>query len=152
MGQNYYKSRQFQLLKIGAKLLQIGGVITNWGGIETFISSCIETSGNINIVLNNVPENAGDKPKQEKQDVAKSISVWIQLPLYKISPNQQLDSKIDLSKRKLFTEYYHNNKKFEILFLNNPECDRELSCISCKLFFPKNNPVVPDGELVIMHN
>ena len=40
------------------------------------------------------------------------------LPLYKVSP---FDSEIDLPKRKLFTEYYHNDEKFEILFLNNPE-------------------------------
>ena len=33
------------------------------------------------------------------------------------------DSKIDLLNRKLFTEYYHNNEKFEILFLSNPEYD-----------------------------
>ena len=33
------------------------------------------------------------------------------------------DSETDLSKRKLFTEYYHNNEKFEIFLVNNPECD-----------------------------
>ena len=43
------------------------------------------------------------------------------------------DSEIDLSKRKMFTEYYHNNEKFEILLLNNPECDWARSCISYKL-------------------
>ena len=34
--------------------------------------------------------------------------------------------------------------------MNNPECDRARSCISYKLAFRKDNPVVPDGELVIM--
>ena len=67
-------------------------------------------------------------------------------------PNQTaFDPEIDLPKRKLFTEYYQNNEKCEILFLSNPECDRARSCISCKLAFEKGNPVVPDGELVIMH-
>ena len=37
---------------------------------------------------------------------------------------QTIDSETDFSKRKLFTEYYHNNEKFEILLLNNLECDR----------------------------
>ena len=35
--------------------------------IETFISSCIDTGGSINKVLNNAPENAGDKQKQKKK-------------------------------------------------------------------------------------
>ena len=48
------------------------------GLLETFISSCIKTVGNINNDLNNAPENSGDKPKQKKQDVAKSISVRVQ--------------------------------------------------------------------------
>ena len=62
------------------------------------------------------------------------------------------DSKIDLLNRKLFTEYYHNNEKFEILFLSNPEYDWAWSCISCKLTFSKDNPVIPVRELVIMNN
>ena len=52
--------------------------------------------------------------------------------------------------RKLFTEYYQHNEKFEILFLINPEYGRARLCISCKLAFLKDNPVVPDGEQVIM--
>ena len=42
---------------------------------ETFILSYIETGGNINKVLNNTPENAGDKPKHktwEKQHQSES--------------------------------------------------------------------------------
>ena len=35
---------------------------------------------------------------------------------------------------------------------DQPECDRAQSCNSCKLDFPKDNPVVPDGELVIVLN
>ena len=35
------------------------------GLLETFILSYIETGGNINKVLNNTPENAGDKPKHK---------------------------------------------------------------------------------------
>ena len=59
------------------------------------------------------------------------------------------DSEIDLPKGKLFTEHYHNNGKFEVLFLNNPECNRPRSCISCKLAFPKDNPVVLNCLLVV---
>ena len=33
--------------------------------LETFILSYIKTGGNINKVLNNTPENAGDKPKHK---------------------------------------------------------------------------------------
>ena len=35
------------------------------GLLETFILSYIETDGNINKILNNTPENAGDKPKHK---------------------------------------------------------------------------------------
>ena len=35
------------------------------GLLETFILSHIEIGGNINKVLNNIPENAGDKPKHK---------------------------------------------------------------------------------------
>ena len=59
------------------------------GLLETFVSSCIKTGGNINKVLNNTPENAGSKPKQN-HDVAESTSVRAQLLLYKIGLNQQL--------------------------------------------------------------
>ena len=58
--------------------------------LETFISSYIETGRNINKVLNNTPENAGNKTKQKKQDMAETTSVRASLPLYKVSPNQQL--------------------------------------------------------------
>ena len=50
--------------------------------------------------------------------MAETTSVRVPLLLYKVSP---FDSKIDLPKRKLFTEYYHNGEKSEILFLNNAE-------------------------------
>ena len=93
------------------------------GLFETFISSCIKTGGNINKVLNNSPENAGDKPKQKTQDVAKSTSVRVQLPLYKIRPNQQLFI--------LKLTFQREN------CLSNPEYDRVQSRISCKLAFPK---------------
>ena len=36
------------------------------GLLETFFSSCLATGGDINKVLNNAPENAGDKLKQKK--------------------------------------------------------------------------------------
>ena len=50
--------------------------------------------------------------------MAETTLVRVPLPLYKVSP---FESEIDLPKRKLFTEYYHNDEKFEILFLKNPE-------------------------------
>ena len=59
--------------------------------------------------------------ENNKQQVAKSTSVRVHWPLYKISPKQQFfDFETDLSRRKLFTEYYQSNEKSEILFLNNP--------------------------------
>ena len=61
----------------------------NWN-IETLISTCIDTGGRINKVLNNAPENAGDKQKQKKKSWENQYQVRFQLPLYKISPNQQL--------------------------------------------------------------
>ena len=39
------------------------GVAEKEGLLETFISSCIKLGGDINKVLNNAPENAGDKLK-----------------------------------------------------------------------------------------
>ena len=66
------------------------------GVLKTFISSYIETDGNINKVFNNTPENAGSKPKQKKkqktkkQDLAETTSARVPLPLYNVSPNQQL--------------------------------------------------------------
>ena len=50
--------------------------------------------------------------------MAETTSVGVLLPVYKVSP---FDCEIDLSKSKLFTEYYHNDEKFVILYLNNPE-------------------------------
>ena len=120
---------------------------------ETFISSCIKIGGNINKVLNNAAENAGHKLKQKKPQYCKISISKGPITTVQLQPEPTtFDSEIDFSKRKLFTEYYHNNAEFEILFFNNPECDREQSCISCKLAFPKDNPIVPEGEVVIMHN
>ena len=125
-----------------------GGVL-----LETFISSCIDTGGSINEVLNNAPENAGNKPNLKNTRRGKiNISKG---PITTIQDQSELttfDFEIDLSKRKLFKEYYFNNEKSEIPFLNNAECDRAWSCISYKLAFPKANLVVPDGKLVIMHS
>ena len=44
--------------------------------------------------------------------MAEITSVRVPLPLYKVS---SFDSEIHLTKRKLFTEYYHNNQNTEIL-------------------------------------
>ena len=129
-------------------------VAENKGLPETFILSCIKTGGNINKVLNNASENAGDKPQSKKPPRRGKIKIS-KGPITFVQDQPEpttFDSEIDLSKRKLFTEYYHNNVKFEILFLNNPECGRAQSCISWKLAFPKDNPVVADGELIITHN
>ena len=74
------------------------------------ISTCIDTGGSINKVLNNAPENAGDKQKQKKKVVGKSISGKV--PITTIQDQSEpttFDFEIELSKRKLFTEYYHNN-------------------------------------------
>ena len=49
-----------------------------------------------------------------------------------ITTIQGQDSEIHFPKRKLFTEYYQKNEQFEILLLNNPECEKSRSCISCK--------------------
>ena len=78
--------------------------------IETFISSCIDTGGSINKVLNNAPENAGDKQKQKKKVVGKSTSGKVLITtIQDQSEPTTFDFEIDLSKRKLFTEYYCNN-------------------------------------------
>ena len=86
------------------------------------------------------------KPRRDRNNSKSSITTIQGQP----EPTT-FDSEIDLPKKKLFTEYYHNIEKFEILFLSNPECDRARSCILCYLTIPKDNHVVPDGELVIMH-
>ena len=53
------------------------------GFLETFISGYIEKGANINKVLNNTPENAGDKPKQKKtrrdrNNISKSPIIFVQ--------------------------------------------------------------------------
>lgn len=112
-----------------------------------FVCSCcpyIETGGNINIFLNNTPENAGDEPKQKirsRNNIGKSFITNIKSE----SEPTTFDSEIVLPKRKLLTEYYHNTKTFEILFLNNLECERAQSRNLCKSAFPKDNPLVPVG-------
>eukprot|EP00795_Rhopilema_esculentum_P009798 gene9798-18360_t len=48
-------------------------------------------------------------------------------------------------------EYFHNTEKFDIRFLKDKQCDRAKACISCKIAFGKENPVYPEGDMVIVH-
>ena len=76
-----------------------------------------------NKVLSNARENADDKPKQRKQQTTSGKINISKGPLTTIQNQPEttiFDFETDLSRRRLFTEYYQSNEKSEILFLNNP--------------------------------
>ena len=66
--------------------------------------------GNISKLLNNAPENAGDKWRPKKPKTCQiNISKDSITAVQDQSESIIFDSEIALSKIKLFTEYCHNN-------------------------------------------
>jgi len=97
------------------------------------------------IIYNRLPKQAGDKPRQSKKRKGRNNR-----NLHPIIDAQCNRDEIDYPKECRFTEYYHNNERFTVDFLDSNDCKRAKNCISCDISFPKSN-ACPEQQIVVIH-
>ena len=118
--------------------------------LERFAKKCNDPN---RVIHNNIPSHAGDKPKQKKPRRGRNNIQMMPITstVNDNLPSNNYDPDIDIPKQQRFTEFFHNNERFEIVMLKDNECKRAKSCISCKIAFAKDNPVSPEGDIIIIH-
>ena len=132
-------------------------VAEKYGYLNAFLNRYSTFGNNVNrIVQRNLPDRAGDKPKQKKPRRGRNNQAKVPITGVINCDNVQqgtelVDPDIDFLKERRFTEFFHNNEPFKVVFLNDQECTRAKSCISCKMSFPKTNPASPDCDIVFVH-
>jgi len=97
--------------------------------------------------LNNIPKRAGEKPKEKKKrkgkNNVKSVSIVTEQP--------PVDPYIDLPKPTNFTEIYHNNNPFFVVFTT--ALKQPVKCQSCKVEFQsKGQAVCVPYDIALGHN
>ena len=129
-------------------------VAEKYGYLSEFLTKYCNSGNNVNrIVQHNVPDRAGDKPKQRKPRRGRNNQKKVPITQFNgdLNISNEVDPDVDFMKECRFTEYFHNNEMFKIIFLNDKECIRAKSCISCKITFPKHNPASPDCDIIVVH-
>ena len=112
------------------------------------------------IIDGNAPSRGGEKPCQKKKrrgaNNVRSAPITSVVAPFKIimGPNgmtQIYDINWDVPKQCTHTEYWHNDDLFFIESTKSKNGRKAKSCISCQRCFPKRNPSVGEGDIVVSH-
>ena len=131
------------------------------GCLKAFLEQFGKHGADLNKIINrNIPMRGGDKQHQKKprkgQNNVKMAPIF---QVYKLHPDSQseaplavaVDEEIDKQKDMALTEYWHNNELFYVHLTSDVECQRAKRCETCRLEFPKQNPMEGVSDLIIVH-
>ncbi|KAJ7385956.1 hypothetical protein OS493_012285 [Desmophyllum pertusum] len=99
------------------------------------------------LAFRNVPRGAGAKKRQKKPRRGQN-NIQQQPLVAEIDPNAVVDSDFDCPKPSRFTEYYHNDEPFRVVFVN--DFKNATACEQCKVNFARILPIAP-WDICIMH-
>ena len=132
------------------------------GGICQHSIAVAETKGNLKqhiqsyaqqddlesrLAFKNIPRGAGAKCRQKKP--RRGNNNVEQEPLVEeLDPNSVHDPDLDFAKPCRFTEFYHNDEPFNIVFVN--DFPNAKSCEQCKVNFSRTLPIAP-WDICVMH-
>lgn len=94
-----------------------------------------------------VPRGAGSKQHQKKPRRGRN-NVQQQPVVAEIDPNAVVDPDLDRPKASRFTQYYHNDEPFQVVFINDYKNAK--TCEQCKVNFSRILPIAP-WDICIMH-
>ena len=99
------------------------------------------------IAFKNIPRGAGAKCRQQKPHRGNN-NVKQEPLLEELDPNSVHDPNLDFAKPCHFTEFYHNDEPFNIVFVN--DFPNAKSCKQCKVNFSRTLPIAP-WDICVMH-
>ena len=131
------------------------------GCLKAFLEQFGKHGADLNKIINrNIPMRGGDKQHQKKPRKGQNnVKMAPIVQVYKLHPDSQseaplavaVDEEIDKQKDMVFTEYWHNNELFYVHLTSDVECQRAKRCETCRLEFPKQNPMEGVSDLIIVH-
>ena len=99
------------------------------------------------IAFKNIPRGVGAKCRQKKPRRGNN-NVEQEPLLEELDPNSVHDPDLDFAKPCRFTEFYHNDVPFNIVFVN--DFPNAKSCEQCKVNFSRTLPIAP-WDTCVMH-
>ena len=99
------------------------------------------------VAFRNVPRGAGSKQNQKKPRRGRN-NVQQQPIVAEMDPNAVVDPDLDCPKPSRFTQYYHNDEPFQVVFVNDYKNAK--ACEQCKVNFSRILPIAP-WDICIMH-
>ena len=117
------------------------------GCLHTFLSKFYSKKNKAaNIVKDNVPKRAGEKPKEKKkrkgQNNVESVPIVIK--------RRKTDDEIDFQKPMMFSEIWHNKNPFNIVFTRE-EGKKSIKCESCTVEFPQGPLICIPQDVAVKH-
>lgn len=98
-----------------------------------------------NILGANIPKRAGEKATEKKKRKGQNNVELTPI----IEEVTRPDSEIDFQKPLAFTEIWHNNNNFYVVFTK--ECSKAKKCESCKVEFARGGVVCIPQDIAILH-
>ena len=117
------------------------------GCLHTFLSKFYSKKNKAtNIVKDNAPKRAGEKPKEKKkrkgQNNVESVPIVIK--------RRKADDEIDFQKPMMFSEIWHNKNPFNIVFTRE-EGKKSIKCESCTVEFPQGPLICIPQDVAVKH-
>ena len=128
------------------------------GQLITYIESLSSSSIHAEIIHQNAPARGGDKPCNKKRhrgenNVRLAPITSVVAPLKLINgPNGKTcyyDCEWDAPKPCTHNNYWHNDELFFVLSISSRGGKRAKKCVSCQRVFPKRNPAIGEGDLIV---
>ena len=99
------------------------------------------------LAFQNVQRGTDSKQNQKKPCSGRN-NLQQQPIVAEMDPNAAVDPYLDYPKPSHFTQYYHNDESFHVVFVNDYKNAK--ACEQCKVNFPQILPIAP-WDICIMH-
>ena len=128
-------------------VLSYSAVAEAMGNLSAFLQTFNQRKGKANSIVHaNIPKRAREKPKEKKKRKGQNNVQCVPI----VEEVQRPDGDIDFQKPLAFTEIWHNNNDFNVIFTKG--CLKAKKCESCKVEFPRGSVVCIPQDIAILHN
>ena len=116
------------------------------GDLRNYLGNFNAKDGKMDkILFEHIQKRAGEKPKEKKKQKGRN-NVEQRPVVDEVEPE---DDEIDFRKPLAFTEVWHNNNDFEIVFTRDHQNAKQ--CESCKVQFPRGGVICVPHDIGVQH-
>ena len=121
-------------------------VADKFGKLAAFLANYNGKSNKAGRVVHaNIPKRAGEKAREKKK--RRGANNIQERPV--VIEEERVDRDVDFPKPMMFSEIWHNNNPFEVMFTKSDV--RARKCESCKVDFPKGAVICVPYDIAIRH-